>query len=173
MSATVSKLFNANCFVDGNSLLGRASEITLPDVKAKLEEHAGLGLIAAIDLPTGQIEKMVAKVKWAGFYADAFTLGGDPFTARKLQCRGSVETHTADGMIAQVPAVMLLTARWTAIPGGVLGSGKATEHESELTVTYYKLTLDGKDLIELDVFNSIWKVNGKDIRETYRKNLGG
>jgi hypothetical protein len=43
MAISVNKLTNANIYIDGNSLLGKASEIDLPKITAKMAEHKALG----------------------------------------------------------------------------------------------------------------------------------
>lgn len=168
----ISKIHNVNVYDDAKSLLGIASEFTLPDIVMITEDHQGLGMIGKLEIPTGSIDKLSAKVKWQAFYPDIYAQGANPFTARKLQMRASVNTHAAGGLIAETPLVVVLTARWKKVPGGAYGAAKQPELESELSVSYMKITHDGVDLVELDVDNNVWKVNGEDILATYRKNLG-
>jgi P2 family phage contractile tail tube protein len=35
----INRLTNANVYMDGNNLLGRAEEINLPQIKHKMSEH--------------------------------------------------------------------------------------------------------------------------------------
>lgn len=49
----INAIFNANIYVNGNSLLGQASEIKLPDVEISQDEYKGLGLAGTIKLPSG------------------------------------------------------------------------------------------------------------------------
>ncbi|MDO9795034.1 phage major tail tube protein, partial [Glaesserella parasuis] len=37
---------------------------------------------------------------------------------------------------------------------------------------YYKLTVDGKELIEIDLINSVFKVDGKDRYAQHRAAIG-
>jgi len=54
MGLSIQKVFNANVYLDGtNDLMGRASEIKLPEVAAKLAEHGAVGMVGDIKLPTG------------------------------------------------------------------------------------------------------------------------
>jgi len=169
----VSKIFNANVYIDGtNSLLGRAKEIVLPDVAVKTEEHVGLGMVGAIELPTG-LQAMTTKIKWAGFYADQLTLGANPFQAHKLQVRASHESFEAGGRVEQVPLVVNLTVRWKKTPLGTIVAQTGQEPEDELATTYVKVTRNGVELVEIDVLENVWKVNGEDVLAAYNKNLGG
>lgn len=169
----ISKIFNANVYVDGtNSLLGRAGEVTLPEVVAKMEEHVGLGMIGVVELPTG-LSVLTTKVKWKGFYPDQIEYGANPFVARKLQVRASHETYAAGGRVAELPLVVQLTCRWKKTPLGVFVPQTGQEHEDELATTYVRIVLDGEELLEIDVLENVWRVRGQDVLATYNKNLGG
>ena len=52
MSA-INAIYNANVYIDGNSLLGNASEFKLPEFEFGQDEYTGLGLIGTIKLPNG------------------------------------------------------------------------------------------------------------------------
>lgn len=169
----ISKIYNANCYIDGtNSLLGRAAEITLPDIAAETDEHKALGMIGSISFPTG-LAAMEAKVKWNGFYPEVLTLGANPFTAHKLQLRASVESYEAGGRVAEKPLIVLMTARFKKTPLGTFGAMTSVEFEQELYATYIKATLDGVELVEIDVMENVWRVGGVDILAAYKKNLQG
>ena len=47
----INRITNANIYVNGNSLLGRAEEIKLPDVSAIMQEHKALGMVGKIEPP--------------------------------------------------------------------------------------------------------------------------
>ena len=49
----------------------------------------------------------------------------------------------------------------------------AAEAEATISVLYYKLEVDGKDVVEVDVMNNIYKVEGQDILQAYKANIGG
>ncbi|GHL58516.1 hypothetical protein ECZU31_17910 [Escherichia coli] len=41
-----------------------------------------------------------------------------------------------------------------------------------MVCTYFRLTMDGKELVEIDTINMIEKVNGVDRLEQHRRNIG-
>jgi uncharacterized protein len=169
----IKQVLNANVYIDGtNNLLGKAGTITLPDVKVLTESHRGLGMIGTIEYPTG-LDVMTTKIKWSGFYPEALALGGNPFDAHKLQVRASLETFGAGGRSGEVAVVCLLTCSWKTNPLGAFSAGAKQETEDELSTTYLKLTVDKKDILEIDVHNNLWKVNGVDVLANYKANLGG
>jgi hypothetical protein len=168
----ISKIMNANVYTGAKDHLGRVSEAKLPELTAKIVEHVGLGMIGTIELPAG-LEAMSMTIKWAGYYADAAILGANPFQTQALQFRASHETYGADGRIAQVPLVIDVRGRWKKSGLGTLKPQEAAEYEDELAVDYVKVTLDKRELVEVDILNNIWKVDGQDLLADFRANLGG
>ena len=55
---------------------------------------------------------------------------------------------------------------------GKLEQGKAQENELEYGVTYVKVEVDGKEYLEYDRLNYIFKVDGNDYMQTIRSNMG-
>lgn len=76
----INAIFNANIYVNGNSLLGQASEIKLPEVEISQEEYKGLGLVGTIKLPSG-VEALEGEITWNSFYENVFTTVYHPFKA--------------------------------------------------------------------------------------------
>ena len=50
MSTAIHQIVNANVYMNGNSLLGKAKEFKLPDIEFEFIEHKGLGLHGTIKL---------------------------------------------------------------------------------------------------------------------------
>ena len=168
----ISKLTNGNVYLDGtNSLLGKCSECTLPELVAVTEDHMALGMFGKLDTVTG-LDKMTGKMKWNGYYPEAIGLGADPFASRKLQIRCSVETYNQGGLVAEKPLIVQVTCSFRGTPLGALVAQGNTEFEQNYTATYIRVELDGAELVEIDVHNNVWRVNGKDVRAQYRANLG-
>lgn len=172
MAAELNKVFNANVYLDGAmSLIGRAGELTLPEMSVATSEHKGLGMFGTLELPAG-LEALTAEVKWTGFYADHLRAASNPFKSHQLQVRGNLETWGAAGRIREVPVVWHMTASWKTAKLGVLKPSEAGEFDDELSVSYVKVVHDGTAVCEIDVFNNIWTVNGEDILARWRANLG-
>jgi len=169
---SVNKLYNANVYVNGTNFLGRAEEVTLPKVQAKMVEHKALGMVGVIETPAG-IEKMEAKIRWSSLYSEVLGDMANPYKAVSIQVRASLETHDSTGRIAEVPVVAYMTAHFKNFPGIVFKHQENAEVETELAVSYYKLQVDGEDYIEVDAFANIWKVEGYDILAKYKANIGG
>lgn len=168
----INRITNANVYLDGNSLLGRAEEVKLPTIKSKMAEHKALGMVGTVEFFAG-LEKMEATIKWASLYADVMKKAANPTKTVQLQIRGSLETQTGQGRIAEVPVVVMLTATFKSIPMGTFKQHENAEFETELTVYYAKMSINGVDIFEVDALENIYKVDGIDILATYRGNIGG
>ncbi len=67
---------------------------------------------------------------------------------------------------------ILARGRHEEIDFGDAAPGEDTEHKITTALTYYKLTVDGEEIVEIDLLNFIFKVNGKDLLEEHRRALG-
>lgn len=167
----INKVTNGNIYLDGESFLGRAEEITLPDVAPKMVDHKALGMVGELQLPAG-LQKMTAKIKWNAIYPDVMKKTHDVYTAIRLMVRANVETYEGGTRSAQVPCVIYLTV--TPVKSGGL-SFKAqdnVEREDEFNVTSYKMEINEEEIIDVDIMANVWRVNGVDQLSQYRANLG-
>lgn len=171
MSISINKLTNANIYANGASLLGRAEEIMLPAIKHKMVDHKALGMVGTAEFFAG-IDKMEAKIKWNSFYLDVLKKVADPTTPVQLQVRSSLENWGSAGRQSQKAVVCYITAAYKDFPGGSFKQHDNVEAESNLSVYYYKMEIDGQVIVEIDVLANIYKVDGVDILATYRQNLG-
>ncbi len=173
MPIVISKIFNANMYLDGtNELIGRATEIKLPDVSPNKSEHKGIGMIGVLGLPNG-LQELMLSCKWSGFYADHLKAGANPFAAHQFLIMASHETYTAAGRAEEKPLVVKATGSWMKNPLGTLKAQEAADgYDDEITLTYLKVSLDGKELLEVDIFQNVWRVDGKDVLANFKKNLG-
>lgn len=167
----IQKLTNMNVYIDGANFLGRAGELTLPNIKDVMAEHKGLGMFGKTQVPSG-IDTMEATIKWVAPSKEAMRAFADPRVAPTLQFRGSLETHNGGGLASEVPVVIDLVGRRMERNLGSAKKNEAVEPETKLTLTYFKLTVDGEEIEEIDVLENIYKVDGVDILATYRRNIG-
>lgn len=171
MAIAVHKLTGANVYLEDGSLLGQVAEVTLPGVKQHVEKHEGLGMVGAIELPD-QVEEMKATLKWNAFYEDALARLGHPNRRSLLTFRGNLQKHSPRGLEAEVAAVAVLLVATSELKPDAVKMQGGMPLTDELSVHYYKLTVGGRELIEIDPWNSLYRVDGVDIRSDYRSNLG-
>lgn len=170
--ADIKRLQEANVYLNGSSLLGQTEEVKLPDVSIKMSDHKALGMVAALEL-FGGIDKMVAEFKWNSYFADAMTAQANPFQAVDVQVRSSLRTFDGGGGItSEVPVVIYLKGTFNQAPTGNWKQHDPVEIGSKMSVKYMRQVIDGREILEIDVMNNIYKVDGVDLLETYRSNLG-
>ncbi|BDV42440.1 phage major tail tube protein [Geotalea uraniireducens] len=168
----IKQITNANVYMDGASFLGKVEEAKLPDVVATLAEHKALGMIGKVELPNG-IDKMEMTMKWNSLYGDVLKKAANPFTAVQLQCRCSQETYTGQGRTEEVPVTVFLTGTFKKFPLGGFKQHENVEAETTLAITYFRLVVNGEDIVEVDVLANIYKVGGVDLLAQFRSNIGG
>lgn len=168
---SINRLTNANVYLNGTSLLGRAEEVNLPSIKHKMVEHKALGMVGVAEFFAG-IEKMESKIKWNSFYPEVMKSAANPLQTVSIQVRSSLESYTSQGRTQEVPVVCYITAAHKDFPMGNFKQHDNVEVESNLSVYYCKLDINGETIMEIDVLANIYKVNGEDILAQYRANLG-
>ena len=167
----INKLTNANVYMNGTNLLGRAEEVQLPQIKHKTAEHKALGMIGSAEFFSG-IDKMECKIKWNALYTEVFKACANPFNAAMLQVRASLETYNGTGRVSEVPATAFIIGTFKEFPLGNIKPHENAEYETTLAVTYAKLVVDGQDIFEIDVLQNIYKVGLIDMLTQFKQNTG-
>lgn len=155
----INRITNANIYLDGTNLLGRAEEVKLPDVSMIMQEHKALGMVGKVELPAG-FDKLEGEIKWNSFYRDAMLSAANPYRSLALQCRSSVQRYSSQGLIDEIPL-------------GTFKQHENAEFSSSFTCTYIRQVLDGEELLQLDYLANIFRVGGVDQLTDYRINIGG
>lgn len=169
----IHRITNANVYMDGANLLGRAEEVELPQVKIKMAEHKALGMVGTIRAFAG-IEALEGKIKWASFYADVLKKAANPFKTVQLQVRGSLEEwNSPAGRNGEKPVVAIMSVLFKNFPMGGFKQHENVELTTEFDAWFVKLTVDGQDILEIDVAANIYKAGGQDMLAAYRANIGG
>ncbi|MCG5240104.1 phage major tail tube protein [Azospirillum doebereinerae] len=162
-------LKNMNLFIDGRGYAGRVDEVTLPKLTLKTEEHRAGGMDLAVELDMG-MEKLEGTMVVSDFDPELFKsfglldTSGLPVTLRgAFQAQGS----------ATVQAVTVnLRGGWKDIDPGSWKPGDKSTLTLAYASTYYKLTVDGADLVEIDAVNMKRVVAGTDQLEAQRTAIG-
>lgn len=171
MANQTNQIVNANIYVDGTNMLGRASEVDAPKVVAKMNEYKVLGQIGAYELPAG-FDKMEMRIKWNAFYKDIATKFINPFKKIAIQVRYNLEEWQGGDRVSQVPVVIYATCQSKGFPLGNSKQMDNIELESNLSCTHVKMEINGVEALEVDFQNNIFKVDGVDMMAEYRANIG-
>lgn len=162
------KLKDFNLFGNGGNWQGQIAEITLPELARKTEDYRAAGMDGSVKIDQG-MEPIVMEWTSAGLIEAIFNGFGGALSKQMLRFVGSYERDD-DGSTVAVEIVV--RGRHNKI---AMGSAKAGDDNSIAITTdasYYKLSIAGKVVIEVDVPGMIFKVNNVDMLAQRRKALG-
>jgi uncharacterized protein len=165
------KLKNLNLFNDGNSYLGVAKSVTLPALARKMESYRGGGMNGPVKADLGFSDDGI-QFEWKTGGIDLISLrqfGTVNASGVALRFSGPYQQDDT-GEVSNVEVVV--RGRHETIEMGDAQPGEDTEHSMTTTCTYYKLTVDGEEVIEIDLLNFVEKVNGVDMLEKHRAAMG-
>lgn len=165
------KLINFTVYRDGTEYLG-VSDVVLPNLEAMTETISGAGIAGEIDSPTlGHFASMTCTLNWRSVERSTIRLLRQQ--AHTLDFRGSVQTYDS-GAGTPRPVGVKVTVK--AIPkSGTLGNFQVATpmaSSNELECTYIKIMIDGREMLEIDKFNFVCRIDGVDQLATVRAQLG-
>ena len=172
MNILAYKLSNANIYINGVDLLGRAEEIDFPQIKHKMVEHKGLGMAAGAEFWAG-IEKMECKITWSSISSD---IAGPVFNGiipAAVMIRGYQQQFAAGGLLAEFPVVAQLNGVFKETPKVSVKHQESQPAESNMSVYYYSLAIGGIPQVIVDVMANIYMVQGVDLLANFKQIIGG
>ena len=135
-------------FVDGVNHIGKVPSVTLPKVTRKTEDYQCGGMLGALDasmIVGGVVEELILKY------------GGD-IDEMRLRFVGEFYSGGTSSLLE-----VEMRGRITEIDPGDAKQGDDTNHTYAIKNTYYKLSVDDKALLEIDLLNFIYKRNGENL----------
>jgi len=171
MGAIPEKIVNATVFSEGAMQIGVA-DVELPDIEYLTETVSGLGIAGEVESPTlGHFKSMVLKLKWKSETPQKAKLSAP--IAHFLDIRGSVQAFDQDKGAYGTYSVRVVCKAIPKKSGlGKLEPGKPQDAEQEFEVIYIKVSVAGEEVLEIDKYNFIFRVNGVDYLESVRRDLG-
>ncbi|MBV0900071.1 MAG: phage major tail tube protein [Wolbachia endosymbiont of Fragariocoptes setiger] len=146
-----------NVFVDGRGYAGKIDEITLPKLTIKTEEYRAGGMDIPISIDMG-MEKLEADFTFAEYDSELFRLFGlIDGSSVSLTLRGGMQgSSNIEAVIINLRGIFkeFDFSSWKPAEKATLKCSVAAH--------YYKLTISGQELIEIDAENMIRKINGID-----------
>jgi P2 family phage contractile tail tube protein len=161
-------LKNFSLFVDGRGLAGTVSTLTLPTFTTKMEEYRGGGMDAPVELDMG-MEKLEASFELFDYEENILGLYGlADGAATQLTARGALRR---DGEAAAAMVVNMTGVIKTMEPGD-WKAGDQTSMKMQAALRYIKVTIAGREVVEIDKVNMIRKINGVDQLASIRAAIG-
>lgn len=161
-----------NCIIrkNGDVIVG-AGSCTLPEITKKTETLTGAGLGGDIEIPIeGQLENMTANIKFSNICEGMMLEDGKVMEINIKAALQEVDTESHEtGIIKRMSSS--IKGRVKSLKPGDVAPGSKAEAEIEMSVTYYKLEIDGKELYEIDKLNNVCRISGKDIADAVRSAL--
>lgn len=161
----ISKVTNANVYIDSTKYLGKAEQVDLPEITFKMTEHETLGMFARVELPDG-LEKMEASFTWNAFYPEIIRQAANPYKSVSIQVRAVQESYDNTGRISEIPLVILMTGTFKSLPMGSYKQHEAVKCQTSMSVLSLKMIIDGEEIIEIDTLSNKYKVEGIDLLQT-------
>lgn len=163
------KLKNLNLFNDGVSYLGQVVEFKLPTLTRKMEEYRAGGMAGPIDIDLGQ-EKIEAEWKCGGLMRGVLRqYGAVRHNGVQLRFAGAYQREDT----GEVDAVeVVIRGRHSEIDAGTGKAGEDTEFSVKTSASYYKLSINGRTEIEIDMVGMICTVDGVDLLAAQRRAIG-
>ena len=170
MKKTDQILTNFSAWEDATNWMGLV-DVELPSFEALTETLKGAGVAGEVTIPVkGHFGGQTLKINWRTLSPDAVRLA-EP-KVHTLDFRGNQQIFDAlNGYIDQEVVVKTRCVPTNFSPGK-FAVAAATETANEFEVHYTKIIVDGKTTLEYDKFNFVYVVNGVDVMENVRKNLG-
>ena len=165
------KLKNLNLFNDGGSYLGVCKVVTLPPLSRKMEGYRGGGMNGPVKADLGWSDDGIQLAWKLGGFDDQVIrqFGAIKADAVLLRYTG---TYQQDDTGVHTAVEIVVRGRHETIEPGDAQAGEDTEKSVTTTCSYYKLTVDGEVLVEVDLLNFIEIIDGVDMLAEQRKNLG-
>lgn len=164
-------VINFAVYEDSNEFLGMA-EVTLPEISSITQEIKGAGISGTLEAAIiGHIEAMSLTLNFRTVQQSAISLM-EPRNHTITLMAAQQESDTVKGtkVVRAVKHVMIINSKKFA-PGKVAPASPA-EASGEYGVSYYATYIDGKKVLEIDILNFIYFVNGTDYLADVRKAIG-
>jgi P2 family phage contractile tail tube protein len=160
-------LKNFNLFVDGQGYAGLVEELTLPKLSLKHDDLYNGGMDAPISLEMG-MDKLECDFTLSEYNEAIIKQFGLRDGAQvPLTLKGGLDDETG-----VTPVVVTLKGAWKDLDMGSWKPGEKATLKAMVCLRYYKLSIGGTDLVEVDVQNMVRMIDGVDQLAPMRDAIG-
>ena len=158
-------------YKDGGPLIG-VGKVTVPSIKYKTVTATGAGLMGDVTIPlAGMIEAMIANFQFTSVTDAAIVLGTNEWH--------DIAIYVADQYFDSVnrkeemeQTRFEMSIRPTETNAGTIATASAADASGSYSVCKYTVYKAGKKVVDLDQFNVVHEVNGKDCAADVRRCSG-
>lgn len=163
------KLKNYNVFNNGNNYMGQVAEVNLPKLKRKTEDYRAGGMNGPVKIDFGN-EAMSMEWTCGGIMREVLgQYGVMKHDGVQLRFAGAYQSEDSDTPDA---VEVVVRGRHSEIDLGNAKPASDTAFKVVTDISYYKLTINGEDVIEIDFINMVEKINGQDLLAKMRSAIG-
>lgn len=161
-------LKNFNAFVEGIGYAGRIKECEPPEVEVSTDDYRGGGMDGKKKIDMGT-EAMSCKMTFGEYIPEVLkrTALSDTEGTRVI-LKGAIRRNAEDA----VSVVIEVHGSFDKATLNSWKSGEAADYEAEMNVGYYKLTIGGDRIWEIDVDNCVRVVGDNDVLASIRAAIG-
>ncbi|MBR1754017.1 phage major tail tube protein [bacterium] len=164
-------LTNAHLYL-GTSQFGKVNEFKFPDISTVTVESKPIDFIGKVKLPIG-IELDNSAIRLNGFDADVFTLLSDINKEHIITIRGNLKKFNGNTLAEEIPVKGVIKAITKKItPLGTIKQQENAQFSVELIPHAVKIEHKGNVLLEVDIPNNIYVIDGVDQLAKMKLNLG-
>lgn len=156
------------CYIDALSTDGELTEMTRPKMARKYEEYRAGGWDGSVQIDMG-LENLECELKFGGYMTSIIERLGVGLSDTLLRIQGSLHQENS---LNYDELRIEMRGRFAEVDPGSDKAGDLGETSSKYYPTYYKESLNGKALIEIDIVRGIFATNGVDRLASKRKALG-
>lgn len=156
-----------NVYRDGTRMVGVAGELTLPEVTYLTDSLEGAGTGGNMDVPViGLIEDIELEISFDSLCEDIFSLIGGTVD---ISIHGGLQgTDTGTGAAGFTEISIIARGIVKKFTPGTMKAGGKMGSSVALGLSYYKYAMGGKTELEIDRFNGVFVVSGKDLLSEVR-----
>jgi hypothetical protein len=163
------KLKAFNLFNNGESYIGQVAEVTPPKLTRKMEPYRGGGMNGPVDIDMGQ-EAIVLEWTCGGLMRSVLQqYGVTQVDGVQLRFAGA---YRAEDTAKPDTVEIVVRGRHKELDFGNAKPGDDTAFKVSTSCTYYKLSINGQTIIEIDLLNMVEIVNGTDLLTELRNAIG-
>lgn len=156
------KIVAYNIYTQGTRI-GTTGKVDTPEFKMKTSTMSGAGISGEVDSPTpGQWEATEHEIPLTLLGKDMALLLRQGMDVQLIY-RGATQVALKSGGAATKQLRIVEGGMIKGFKGGSLEAGGQMEASVTIETVRYKMECAGEELIAIDKFNNVYRVNGKDM----------
>ena len=157
-----------NVFADGLNKHGVLMDVKRPKFAYKTEDYTPGGAAGEMTVIHG-VEKLELELTSKGYDAELFKSISHRINGNLLRYQGALHKEDEEDYQELVGEAR---GRIVEADPGEDKAGEGGEHKFKYALTYWKETLNGETILEIDILQNKIIIGGNDIRAGMRKALG-